>query len=98
VDLNEAIRSLYEEKKKLDKLIASLESVLADGARPAPNRAKPAEPKRRRRKFSAERRQEISERMRKYWAERRAKAAEAPSASGDGEAQPDSAELASPLP
>jgi ElaB/YqjD/DUF883 family membrane-anchored ribosome-binding protein len=96
VELNEAIRSLYEEKKRLDKLIASLESVLADGARPA--RKKLTKPVRRRREFSAERRQEISERMRKYWAERRAKAVEAPVAAGDGGSKSDAAELASPTP
>lgn len=78
MDLNEVIRSLYEEKKKLDRLIASLESVSANGGAPA---ARPSKPRRtRRRQVSAERRKEISERMRKYWAARRAKAAKAQSA------------------
>jgi hypothetical protein len=92
VDLYEAIRGLYEEKKKLDKLIASLESVSADGDSAARSPLKPA----RRRHFSAEKRREISERMRRYWAARREQneaAAREPEA--DGSSQSDPPELAS---
>jgi hypothetical protein len=92
VDLYEAIRGLYEEKKKLDKLITSLESVSAEGDGAARTPWKAA---RRRRKFSPEKRREISERMRKYWAARREQNEAAPrEPEAAGNSQSDPAELA----
>jgi hypothetical protein len=68
VDLYKAIRMLYEEKKRLDRLIESLEDLQMHG-----NGSKaPAAPSRRgRRMMTAEERLQVSERMRKYWSERR---------------------------
>jgi hypothetical protein len=68
VDLYKAIRMLYEEKKRLDRLIESLEDLQTHG-----NGAKaPAAPSRRgRRMMTAEERLQVSERMRKYWSQRR---------------------------
>ncbi len=68
MDLYKAIRTLHDERKRLDKLIESLELVQArgtvsDGLRLAPRRG--------RRKMSMEERQQVSERMRRYWASRR---------------------------
>lgn len=61
VNLNEAIRSLYEEKKRIERLIASIQR------RNAPSPAVP----RKRRRMTAARRLEVSRRMREYWAARR---------------------------
>ncbi len=68
MDLNKAIRALYDEKKRLDRLIESLEELHARGSRPE----RPAVRSRRgRKKMSAAERLEVSERMKKYWAARR---------------------------
>lgn len=69
VDLYKAIRSLYEEKKRLDRLIQSLERIQARAA--AVQSVKP-KARRGRRGMSAEERLEVSERMKRYWASRRA--------------------------
>jgi hypothetical protein len=75
VDLYKAIRALYDEKKRLDKLIESLEELHASGARAE----RPVVRSRRgRKKMSAAERLEVSERMKKYWAARR----EQPAAAG----------------
>jgi len=67
MDLRKTISDLYEEKAKLDKVIASLEQLAADSA-PAP-----AITHRRGRKFmSPQERRRVSERMRRYWAGRKA--------------------------
>ena len=67
MDLSKTIAELYEEKTRLDKVIASLEQLGIDSfpvALPASRRG---------RKFmSPEERREVSDRMRKYWAERKA--------------------------
>ena len=68
MDLYRTIRELYEEKRRLDQVIASLEALRdidaiheSDGT-----------PKRRgRRSMSPEEKQEVSERMRQYWSDRR---------------------------
>jgi hypothetical protein len=78
VNLNEAIRNLYEEKKRIDRLIAAIERR---------NAATLGVP-RKRRKMSAARRLEVSRRMREYWAARRARSEEGsvlavPPASGE---------------
>lgn len=67
MDLSKTIAELYEEKTRLDRVIASLEQLGVDSF-PVSITAT-----RRGRKFmSPEERREVSERMRKYWAERKA--------------------------
>jgi hypothetical protein len=71
MDLSKTIADLYEERSRLDRVIASLEEL---GENPF---AVSIAASRRGRKFmSPEERLEVSERMRRYWAAR--KAAEAP--------------------
>ena len=65
--MSKIIAELYEEKARLDKVIASLEQLGVDSV-PVPIRA----PRRGRKFMSPEERREVSERMRKYWAERKA--------------------------
>jgi hypothetical protein len=73
MDLSKTIAELYQEKSRLDKVIASLEQ-LGEGSAPAPMIMQ-----RRGRKFmSPQERRQVSDRMRKYWAGR--KAAEQPAA------------------
>ncbi len=69
MDLYKAIQELYEEKERLERVIASLEELQrTTGAAPDV----PAPPGRRGRKsMSEQERGEVSERMRKYWAARR---------------------------
>jgi hypothetical protein len=70
LDLNKAIRALYDEKKRLDRLIGSLERVRARGGdfpRPV------LRVRRGRKKMTAAQRLEVSQRMKKYWAARRQK-------------------------
>jgi hypothetical protein len=68
VDLYRTIRTLHEERKRLEKLIESLEQLQATengiGQRNAPGR-------RGRKGMSADERRKVSERMKKYWAARR---------------------------
>jgi hypothetical protein len=68
MDLYKAIRELYEEKRRLDQVIASLEALQeVDGKSETP-----AAPKRRGRKsMSPEEKKEVSERMKGYWANRK---------------------------
>jgi hypothetical protein len=68
MNINKAIRDLYEEKKRLDRVIASLEEMQRNAA------AQPAtapEKKRGRKSMNAQARQEVSERMKRYWEARR---------------------------
>lgn len=68
MDLSKVIRKLYDERAKLDHIIASLEELHKSAAAREPEAPK----KRRGRKsMDAEARKEVSERMRKYWANRR---------------------------
>ncbi len=68
MDLYRTIQTLHEERKRLEKLIESLEQLQASEA--GPGEQKP--PSRRGRKgMSADERQKVSERMKKYWAARR---------------------------
>ena len=68
MDLYKAIRTLNDEKKRLDKLIESLEQMRVRGD----NRVPPAIRARRgRKKMTASERLEVSRRMKRYWAERR---------------------------
>ncbi len=67
MDLRKTIAELYEEKAKLDRVIASLEQ-LSENALPVPTVVH-----RRGRKFmSPQERRKVSERMRRYWALRKA--------------------------
>jgi hypothetical protein len=66
MNINKAIRDLYEEKKRLDRVIASLEEMQRNPAVEA------VLSKRRGRKSMDEQaRQEVSERMKRYWEMRR---------------------------
>ena len=69
MDLYRAIRELYTEKERLDRVIASLEELVTSG-QPLPGEP---EPKRRGRKgMGTEEREQVAERMRRYWAAKRA--------------------------
>jgi hypothetical protein len=71
MDLYKAIRQLYEERARLDRVIASLEEL----QRAAGGDTEEEPPKRRGRKaMSEEERRQVSERMKQYWADRRKKA------------------------
>ena len=73
MDLYKAIRELYTEKERLDRVIASLEELVTSGQ---PLSGEP-EPKRRGRKgMGTEERKQVAERMRRYWAAKRAAPAE----------------------
>ena len=75
MDLYKAIRELVEEKKRIDRIIASLEAMLKRGTTVAPDGGAPKDvsPKRRGRKsMSVEERRQVSERMAHYWAAKRA--------------------------
>ena len=62
MDLTKVIEELRCEKERLERAIASVEELQADGVVP--------QPKRPGRKFmSPDERQEVSTRMKKYWAE-----------------------------
>jgi hypothetical protein len=67
MDVDKALRELYEEKRRLDVAIAMLEAHLQAGSR-APARSS----RRGRKSMSAEERLEVSRRMSKYWEARRA--------------------------
>jgi hypothetical protein len=72
MDLNKAIRELYEEKKLLDQVIVSLETLLeVEQSKDAATGAK----RRGRKGMSEEERLEVSKRMKEYWAARRKGAA-----------------------
>jgi hypothetical protein len=67
-NLEQIIRDLNEERKRLSRIIEALEDIAARGA----DDTKP--PSRRGRKFmDSAGRHEVSERMRRYWAGRREK-------------------------
>ena len=72
MDLYRAIHTLHEERKRLDRLIVSLERLQAQAER---SKARGPARKRGRKGMSAEERKKVSERMRKYWAARRAQQA-----------------------
>lgn len=69
MDLSRAIQDLYVEKKKLERVIASLEELqrTASTATLMPRVAK----RRGRKSMGASERAEVSERMKKYWEGRR---------------------------
>ena len=65
MDLQKAIRELYEEKERIDEVIASLEQYLLTKGVSVGKR------KRGRKSMGPEEREEVSARMRGYWADRR---------------------------
>jgi hypothetical protein len=67
MDLSKAIKDLYAEKEKLERVIASLEELQRSAQIAAPD----ALGRRGRKSMSARERAEVSERMKKYWANRR---------------------------
>jgi hypothetical protein len=67
MDVDKALRDLYEEKRRLDVAIATLEAHLQAGSPSSASRAR-----RGRKSMSAEERLEVSRRMSKYWEARRA--------------------------
>jgi hypothetical protein len=69
MDLSKTIAELYEEKTRLDRVIASLEQL---GEDPFPLSIATTAPRRGRKFMSPEERREVSERMRRYWAGRKA--------------------------
>jgi hypothetical protein len=91
VDLYKAIRELVDEKKRIDRIIASLEAMLKKGipATIGTAAAKAASGNRRGRKsMSAEERREVSERMARYWAAKRASKDGNPGGTGEEPAEP----------
>jgi len=77
MELGKVIRKLYEERIKLDKILASLEQLERSTAR-----VDKKAPKKRpgRKSMDAQARQEVSERMKKYWAGRRQRDGNGPAA------------------
>ena len=74
MDISKAIEYLYEEKKRLERAIASLEELRRTGGQ-LPD--EPRQPGRRGRKsMDLAEREEVSRRMKKYWASRREDAPE----------------------
>jgi hypothetical protein len=64
MDLHRALRDLYEELRKLNEVIASLEHFATTGTMLSP-------PQHGRKSMSEDERQRVSERMKKYWEGRR---------------------------
>jgi hypothetical protein len=89
MDVLKALRELYLEKTRLDRLIAICESKIKEQDR------RLSRSKRGRKSMSADERKIVSERMRNYWASRRkskagegAEAAQAPQESSAGSEGP----------
>ena len=68
MDLRKTIQALYEERAKLERVIASLEELQRTTLTVAPKAEKG---RRGRKSMPADERAEVSERMKKYWAGRR---------------------------
>ena len=66
MDLRKTIAELYQEKARLDKVIASLEQLSEE-----PSAIVSGTHRRGRRFMSPQERKQVSERMRRYWAARR---------------------------
>jgi len=66
MDLNKALRDLYEEKKRLDRAIARVEARLITTSE------MPQQSTRGRKSMGPEEREKVSARMTAYWAARRA--------------------------
>jgi len=87
MDINKALRELYEEKRRLDVAIAALEGRLRTTPDP------PARGRRGRKTMSAEERLVVSKRMSKYWEARRVSAQALETASEDAAVAPASTEV-----
>jgi hypothetical protein len=70
MDLEKVLRNLYEERRRINRVIDRLESRLSDTSQPPPKH------RRGRKGMSAEERLKVSERMTAYWAARRARTEE----------------------
>ncbi len=82
MDLYKVIRQLYDEKARLDRVIASLEELQRAAEK---GEIAAATGKRGRKGMDAKERQEVSERMKQYWAARRKEQQKKGSrATGDG--------------
>jgi len=83
MDIQKALNELYEEKKRLDWTISTLEARLK-------NTSSPARKRRGRKSMAGEERLEVSKRMSAYWANRRAakRAAQATSLQPTPSAEP----------
>jgi hypothetical protein len=68
VNINKTIRELIEEKKRLDRVIGTLEEMQRTG--PVEVTAL-SQKKRGRKSMDGQARQEVSERMKRYWEARR---------------------------
>ena len=68
MDINRVIRDLYEERKRLDRVIRRLEEMERHAATQV---AAPPEKKRGRKSMNEQARLEVSERMKRYWDTRR---------------------------
>jgi hypothetical protein len=68
MNINKAIRDLYEEKKRLDRIIASLEDMQRN---PAVTVESVLNKRRGRKSMDEQARLEVSERMKRYWEMRR---------------------------
>lgn len=73
MDVNQIIRELTEERKRLAKIIESLEKAGLEGLPSSKPRGR-----RGRKSMDPAGRQEVSERMKRYWAARRAEKQQAP--------------------
>jgi hypothetical protein len=73
VDVFKALRALYEERKKLDHVIESLEDLEKQAQEGREIVVVPQKPpsRRGRKSMDDEARQEVSQRMKAYWARRR---------------------------
>ena len=77
--LRTALGELEAERNRIDRQIAALKAALGETGRRRKKPGRPAVPsgqkttrKRRRRKFTAAQRKEVSQRMKAYWAKRKA--------------------------
>ena len=92
MDLYKAIRELVEERKRIDRIIATLETMLAKGEIPGQGQNSGSPGKRRGRKsMGADERKQVSERMSRYWASKRAEKEERGAQPGDAPPTSDSA-------
>jgi hypothetical protein len=71
VNFNKTIRELVEEKKRLDRVIGTLEEMQRIGPVEI---AAPSSRKRGRKSMDGQARQQVSERMKRYWESRRKQA------------------------
>jgi len=73
MDLQKVLRELYEEKKRLEDVIASLEALQsgADARGPESDGSADSARRRGRKSMGPEERAKVSQRMKRYWAGKR---------------------------